>query len=60
MNIKLHKNARTTPAVRAEIAASTERACALAARYGVTEGTIYKWKKQDPVSALGRPAGRDT
>jgi hypothetical protein len=27
MNIKLHKNARTTPAVRAEIATSTECAC---------------------------------
>jgi transposase InsO family protein len=47
MNIKLHKNARTTPAARAEIAASTERACVLAARYGVTEATIYKWKKRD-------------
>jgi hypothetical protein len=34
MNIKLHKNARTTPAVRAEIAASTERVCFLAKRYG--------------------------
>ena len=47
MNIKLHKNARTTPAVRAEIASSTERACVLAARYGVTEATIYKWKKRE-------------
>lgn len=47
MNIKLHKNACTTPAVRAEITSSTERACVLAARYGVTEATIYKWKKRD-------------
>ena len=47
MNIKLHKNARTTPAVRAEIASSTERACVLAARYGVTEATVYKRKKRD-------------
>ena len=43
MNIKLHKNARTTPAVRAHMAASTDRACVLASRYGVTEATIYKW-----------------
>ena len=47
MNIKLHKRARTTPAVRAEIAASSERAWRLSARYGVSEGTIYKWKKRD-------------
>lgn len=46
MIIALHKNARTTPAVRAEIAASNETAGVLAARYGVTEQTIYKWKKR--------------
>ena len=34
MLIALHKNARTTPAVRAEIAASTETAPVLAQRYG--------------------------
>ena len=32
MMIALHKNARTTPAVRAEIAASRETACVLARR----------------------------
>jgi transposase-like protein len=58
MNIKLHKNARTTPAVRAEIAASTERACALGARYGVTEATIYKWKKRDSVVDKSHTADR--
>ena len=47
MLIALHKNARTTPAVRAEIAASNETASALAQRYGVTEQTVYKWKKRD-------------
>jgi hypothetical protein len=47
MNIKLHNNARTTSAVRAEIASSSEQTCVLAARYGVTEATIYKWKKPD-------------
>jgi len=46
MNVKLHKNARTTPAVRAEMAASTERVCVLAKRYGVTEATVYKWRSR--------------
>ena len=46
MLIALHKNARTTPAVRAEIAASDEAASVLAQRYGITEQTVYKWKKR--------------
>ena len=46
MLIGLHKNARTTPAVRAEIAASSETASVLAQRYGITEQTVYKWKKR--------------
>lgn len=51
MNIKLHRNARTTPAVRAEIAASTERAWVMADYYCLTETMIYKWKKR--VSFVG-------
>ena len=47
MLIALHKNARTTPAVRAEIAASNEPANVLALRFGITEQTVYKWKKRD-------------
>ncbi len=47
MLIALHKNARTTPAVRAEIAASSETASVLAQRYGITEQTVYKWKKRE-------------
>ena len=47
MLIALHKNARTTPAVRAEIAASHEPASVLAQRFGITEQTVYKWKKRD-------------
>ena len=46
MLIALHKNARTTPAVRAEIAASSEPASVLAQRFGITEQTVYKWKKR--------------
>lgn len=47
MLIALHKNAHTTPAVRAEIAASNETASVLAQRYGITEQAVYKWKKRD-------------
>ena len=47
MLIALHKNARTTPAVRAEIAASNEPARVLAQRFGITEQTVYKWKKRE-------------
>ena len=47
MMIALHKNARTTPATRAEMAASSETAATLALRYGVSEGTVYKWKSRD-------------
>ena len=36
--------ATTTPAIRAKIAASEEPAAALAARYGVTLDTIYRWR----------------
>jgi len=46
MMIALHKQARTTPAVRAEIAASPESVAALARRYNVTEMTIRKWKSR--------------
>ena len=46
MMIALHKNARTTPAIRAEIAASQLGAPALASHYGISEATVYKWKKR--------------
>jgi len=36
MNISLHKCARTTPAIRAEIAASSEPASVLAERYNLS------------------------
>ena len=44
MMVSLHKNARTTPLIRAEIASSTDSARVLAQRYGISEGTVYKWK----------------
>ena len=49
MLIALHKQARTTPAVRAEIAASSEPVAVLARRFNVTEMTIRKWKSRESV-----------
>ena len=42
--ITLHKNGRTTRATCAEMATSSETAATLALRYGVSEGTVYKWR----------------
>jgi transposase-like protein len=42
----IHPRARTTPAVRAEIAHSTEPTGVLAQRYGVSTETIRKWRKR--------------
>lgn len=58
MHITLHKNARTTPAVRAEIAASCESARVLAQRYGISEQTVYKWKKRTSFHDLPHTAHR--
>lgn len=44
MMLSLHKNATTTPVIRAKIAGSAEPAAVLAARYGVTLDTIYRWR----------------
>jgi len=49
MQIRLHKEATTTPKVRAAIQASDEPAWILAERYGTTEQTIWKWRKRDSV-----------
>jgi len=46
--LAIHPNARTTPAVRAEIARSSERSGVLASRYGVSTETIRKWRKRGP------------
>ncbi|MFP7754247.1 IS481 family transposase [Thermodesulfobacteriota bacterium B35] len=49
MEIRLHKNARTTPAVRRETQQSSLSERALAAKYGITRATVRKWKKRDTV-----------
>jgi transposase InsO family protein len=46
--LAIHPNARTTPAVRAEIARSSERSGVLAQRYGVSTETVRKWRRRGP------------
>ena len=47
MRLSLHKNARTTPAVRREIQASTESTALLAKRYNLSPITVRKWRGRD-------------
>jgi transposase InsO family protein len=54
--LSIHPNARTTPAVRAEIARSAERSSVLAERYGVSTETIRKWRKRGPTECRDRPS----
>ena len=52
----VHPNARTTPAVRAEIARSSEPTSVLAQRYSVSTETIRKWRKRGPDACQDRSA----
>jgi transposase InsO family protein len=54
--LQIHPNARTTPAVRAEIARSGEATGVLARRYGVSTETVRKWRKRGPGDCLDRSA----
>jgi transposase InsO family protein len=54
--LSIHPNARTTPAVRAEIGRSTESSGMLARRYGVSTETIRKWRKRGPADCQDRSA----
>ena len=49
MLIHLHKQATTTPKVRADVQTSDDAGTVLAERFGVTPQTIYKWRKGDSV-----------
>ncbi len=44
--VQIHPQARTTPAVRAEIARSAEPASVVAKRYGISDETVRKWRKR--------------
>jgi transposase InsO family protein len=52
----IHSNARTTPAVRAEIASSAEPTGVLAQRFGVSTETIRKWRQRGPEDCQDRSA----
>src|ERR687893_639965 len=59
--LQIHPNARTTPAVRAEIARSGEATGVLARRYGVrrygvSTETIRKWRERGPGDCLDHSA----
>ena len=54
--LQIHPNARTTPAVRVEIARSSERPGVLAQRYGVSTETICKWRKRGAGDCLDHSA----
>jgi transposase InsO family protein len=58
MLIHLHKQATTTPRIRALIQTSTEPAPVLAERFGITEQTVYKWRKRDSVEDLSHTPHR--
>jgi transposase-like protein len=58
MLISLHKQATTTPKVRAAIQQSEEPAWVLADRFGTTEQTIYKWRHRDSVQDRSHPPHR--
>jgi transposase-like protein len=49
MLIHLHKQATTTPKVRAAIQSSDDAGTVVAERFGVTPQTIYKWRKRGSV-----------
>ena len=54
--LAIHPNARTTPAVRAEIARSSEGSSVLAWRYSVSTETIRKWRQRGPDACQDRSA----
>lgn len=49
MLVKLHKRARTTPAIRKEIQESKLSERALSEKYGITRTTVRKWRHRDSV-----------
>jgi hypothetical protein len=53
MLIRLHKNARTTPAVRQEIQDSDLSERALAKKHNISRATARKWKKRRGSTADG-------
>jgi transposase-like protein len=49
MLIHLHSQATTTPKVRSAIQASDEPAWIVAERHGISEQTVWKWRKRQSI-----------
>ncbi len=49
MELRLHKNAKTTPATRAYIQKSSKSVAALAAELGLSEVTVRRWRSRQTV-----------
>jgi len=49
MKISIHKNATTTPAVRKMIQESDLSERKLAKKFGISRGTVRRWKYRDSV-----------
>jgi transposase-like protein len=58
MLISLHRQATTTQKIRAAIQASTEPAWMVAKRYGISELTVWKWRKRESVHDLSHTPHR--
>jgi transposase InsO family protein len=58
LNIRLHKNARTTPAIRKEIQDAVGSDYELAERFGVSRDTIRKWRKRETQQDFSHTAHR--
>ena len=52
MLIPLHKQGRTTPAIRRNIETSDDSVSVLAQRYNVPSAAIYKWRSRDSFQDL--------
>ncbi|CUH39484.1 hypothetical protein JSE7799_02211 [Jannaschia seosinensis] len=58
MLISLHKQATTTPKIRAAIQAGTKPARMVAERYGISGQTVWKWRKRDSIHDRSHTAHR--
>jgi transposase-like protein len=47
MQVNLHKNARTTPAIRRELRESPLPIAELARRYHLSKATVRKWRRRE-------------
>jgi hypothetical protein len=58
MMLTLHKNATTTPAVRAQIQQSSASEYELAKQYGISRTTVQRWKGRGSMEDRSHTAQR--